>query len=351
MREQAVVARARCRRADVATGSTSTSATSRRASSTRTSSTSGSRRSRRRRPRSCASSPSTADQRRREGTRWSFCRDFGRTRVIFIDSRAGRVLEEGRRAIVDDEEWDWIAEHARGDFDHLLIGTSVPFLLSPGLHHLEAVERGGLRRRLGTAGRAARREAAPRTRLRPLGRLPALLPSCSRSCSSESAAASAASRRPRSSSSPATSTTPTSPRSRFPRGSGVQSAVYQARLLALPQPARQPRAAHDRGSRSARPGTRARPRRSRAPAGAPDPGIRWRFREGPYFDNQVATLTLDGRERDDAAREDGGRTPRATSAASSASIDRHLTDGLRALAGLALGGPAGARPLLTACLS
>jgi hypothetical protein len=30
-------------------------------------------------------------------------------------------------------------------------------------------------------------------------------------------------------------------------------------------------------------------------AGAPRPGIRWRTREGPYFDNQVATLRLEGR--------------------------------------------------------
>ena len=74
-----------------------------------------------------------------EGTRWSFCRDFGAgTRAIFMDSRAGRVLEEGRRSMVDDDEWSWIVEHARGDFDHLLIATTVPFLLSPGLHHLEA---------------------------------------------------------------------------------------------------------------------------------------------------------------------------------------------------------------------
>jgi hypothetical protein len=29
--------------------------------------------------------------------------------------------------------------------------------------------------------------------------------------------------------------------------------------------------------------------------GVPEPGIRWRFCEGPYFDNQVATLHLDGR--------------------------------------------------------
>jgi hypothetical protein len=31
-------------------------------------------------------------------------------------------------------------------------------------------------------------------------------------------------------------------------------------------------------------------------AGAPDPGIGWRTAEGPYFDNQVATLRLDGRQ-------------------------------------------------------
>ena len=31
-------------------------------------------------------------------------------------------------------------------------------------------------------------------------------------------------------------------------------------------------------------------------AGAPEPGIRWRTLEGPYFDNQVATIRLDGRE-------------------------------------------------------
>ena len=72
------------------------------------------------------------------GSRWSFCRDLGNTRAIFVDSRAGRVLEPGERSIVDDEEWEWIVEHAGGDFDHLLISTTVPFLLSPGFHHLEA---------------------------------------------------------------------------------------------------------------------------------------------------------------------------------------------------------------------
>ena len=30
-------------------------------------------------------------------------------------------------------------------------------------------------------------------------------------------------------------------------------------------------------------------------AGAPDPAIRWRLCEGPYFDNQVGTLRIEGR--------------------------------------------------------
>ena len=40
--------------------------------------------------------------------------------------------------MLDEEEWAWIVEKATGNFDHLLFGTSLPFLLGPGLHHLEA---------------------------------------------------------------------------------------------------------------------------------------------------------------------------------------------------------------------
>jgi hypothetical protein len=75
--------------------------------------------------------------RKTAGTRWSYHRDFGKVRLIVMDSRAGRVLKEGHRAMLDDEEWAWIVEKATGDFDHLLFGTSLPFLLGPGLHHLE----------------------------------------------------------------------------------------------------------------------------------------------------------------------------------------------------------------------
>ena len=54
-----------------------------------------------------------------------------------IDSRAGRVVD-GRRDMLDDEEWKWVEEAAAGELDHLLIGTSLPWLLPRGTHGLEA---------------------------------------------------------------------------------------------------------------------------------------------------------------------------------------------------------------------
>jgi hypothetical protein len=70
--------------------------------------------------------------------RWAYYRDFGRSRLLVIDSRAARVTVEGRRDMIDAEEWEWIAEHARGRFDHLIIATTLPVFLPPGIHHLEA---------------------------------------------------------------------------------------------------------------------------------------------------------------------------------------------------------------------
>jgi PhoD-like phosphatase len=72
-------------------------------------------------------------------SRWAFYRDFGRSRLIVIDSRAARVLTEGRRAMVDAGEWDWIVDHCRGDFDHLVIASTLPVFMLHGIHHLEAL--------------------------------------------------------------------------------------------------------------------------------------------------------------------------------------------------------------------
>jgi hypothetical protein len=73
-----------------------------------------------------------------DSTRWSYTRELGRTRLVVIDSRAARVLDPDRRSMLDDAQWRWLQEQVTGDFDHLLLGTSLPFLLAPGLHDLEA---------------------------------------------------------------------------------------------------------------------------------------------------------------------------------------------------------------------
>jgi hypothetical protein len=73
------------------------------------------------------------------GARWAFHRDFGRTRLLVVDSRESRVLRaDGHRQMVDDEEWRWIREHARGDFDHLILASTLPVFVSHGIHYLEA---------------------------------------------------------------------------------------------------------------------------------------------------------------------------------------------------------------------
>jgi hypothetical protein len=227
----------------------------------------------------------------RSGARWSFCRDFGRTRAIFVDSRAGRVLEPDHRAMVDEEEWDWIESHTEGDFDHLLIATTVPWLLSPGFQELEAWNEklcdGAMGGRVAWLSEKLRRSvdfdhwgsfgesfAALRDLLHDIargrrGKAPASIVVLSgdvhHAYLSEVA---------------------------FP-GSGERSPVYQA----VCSPYRNP--LDNKEQRVVRAGFR-RPFASLAAllaraAGAPDPGIRWRTLEGPYFDNQVARLRIDGR--------------------------------------------------------
>jgi hypothetical protein len=72
-----------------------------------------------------------------KGARWSYRRDLGPVRLLVIDSRCGRVLD-GRRSMLGEAEFDWITEQVEGDYDHLLIGTSLPWLLAPALHDIEA---------------------------------------------------------------------------------------------------------------------------------------------------------------------------------------------------------------------
>ncbi|MBE0008604.1 MULTISPECIES: alkaline phosphatase D family protein [unclassified Arthrobacter] len=70
--------------------------------------------------------------------RWSYAREIGDVRLVVVDSRAGRVLDPARRSILDEQEMDWLDGQMQGGFRHLLIATSLPFLLPAGLHHIEA---------------------------------------------------------------------------------------------------------------------------------------------------------------------------------------------------------------------
>jgi hypothetical protein len=70
--------------------------------------------------------------------RWSYTRDLGRSRLVILDTRAGRVLDPKNRTMLDDSEWEWVDGLIQGGGDHLVLGCSLPFLLPMGLHHLEA---------------------------------------------------------------------------------------------------------------------------------------------------------------------------------------------------------------------
>jgi hypothetical protein len=70
--------------------------------------------------------------------RWSYALDLGRTRVVVLDNRCNRVLAAGRREMLPPAEWNWFVDQAHGTYDHLVVGSSLPWLMPPAIHHLEA---------------------------------------------------------------------------------------------------------------------------------------------------------------------------------------------------------------------
>jgi PhoD-like phosphatase len=95
-----------------------------------------------------------------KGARWSHWRDIGSARLVVLDSRCGRMLD-GERSMLSEAERSWVRERMAGSYDHLLIGTSVPWLMPPALDTVEAwderlCDHPGLRRaRLGERLRQA----------------------------------------------------------------------------------------------------------------------------------------------------------------------------------------------------
>jgi hypothetical protein len=229
-----------------------------------------------------------------EGTRWSYRRDFGRTRLVVIDSRCGRVLDGGRREMVDEDEWAWIEEQAGGDFDHLLLATSLPFALAPAVHDLEAWNEavtGGAWGRLAARAGEAIRQAADLEHWAAFNdsfdRLAGLI---------EAVAAGHRGRAPGSvvvlsGDVHHTYLAELSFRGRH-AGEG-HSPAWQAVCSPLRNPLpRDQRAAHRRAfRRPAQAVTRWLARR----AGVEPETIGWRVVEGPRFDNHLGELELDGR--------------------------------------------------------
>ncbi|MCU7723673.1 alkaline phosphatase family protein [Actinoplanes sp. KI2] len=70
--------------------------------------------------------------------RWSFALDLGRTRLVMLDNRCNRVLTPGAREMLPAAEWQWFVDQAHGDYDHLVVGSSLPWLMPPAIHYLEA---------------------------------------------------------------------------------------------------------------------------------------------------------------------------------------------------------------------
>jgi hypothetical protein len=228
-----------------------------------------------------------------EGTRWSYHRDIGPARLVMMDSRAGRVLQPGVRSMIDPREMRWIEEHACGGVDHLLLGTSLPLFLTPALHDLEAwneaVCDGAWGRAWSWLGEKIRqgadlehwaafhdsfewmcrhiREVGTGEHGEPPATIVALSGDVHHAYLAEVA---------------------------YRRGTGMRSRVFQAVCSPFRNPLdkkerRMMRTATTRGGMLV---TRLLARAARV---AP-PSVRWRYvHDKPWFDNQVATLVLEGR--------------------------------------------------------
>lgn len=72
----------------------------------------------------------------RQEVSWSYRVTAGPIQVVVLDGRNGRVLEPGRRSMLSPRDWDFLDE-ALDDDPNVLIVSSVPWLLPPGVHHLE----------------------------------------------------------------------------------------------------------------------------------------------------------------------------------------------------------------------
>jgi hypothetical protein len=227
-----------------------------------------------------------------DGRRWSYSRDLGDgVRLVVLDSREGRVLRERPRHMFDEEEWKWLERVVTGDVRHLLVADTLPIFLPQAIHNLEswddAVAHGAWTRALKPLGERIRRsldlehwgafpdsfgrilELIRRAGAGERGRAPASIVTLGGDIHHAYLA-----------------------RVEFPEGDGVHSPVWQAVCSpfrnALSRRERRIALAGD--SRLARWITRGLARS----AGVDLPEVEWRLEQQPTFDNQFATLDIDG---------------------------------------------------------
>jgi hypothetical protein len=234
----------------------------------------------------------TAD--RDEGGRlWTFSRSIGTAKLVVLDGREGRVLGDGRREMIDADEWEWLEGELRGDHDHVLIAGTLPVLLAPTLHWIEAWNEAVCS---GAWGRWAKGPSESLRRALDLEHWAAFQDSFHRLIDLVRATASGAK-----GSAPASIVMLGGDvhqsyveRVTFPPEAGVTSAVYQA----VCSPFRNQLAKRERRMI----GTARRSklalwvaRRLALSAGVREPGIHWDVVQQPTWRNQLGWLEVDGR--------------------------------------------------------
>ncbi|WP_030170718.1 alkaline phosphatase D family protein [Spirillospora albida] len=222
--------------------------------------------------------------------RWSYAHDWGGTRLIVVDSRCSRLLTADRRGMLDDEEFRWLDGRVQGGMDHLLIASSLPYLLPGAIHHAEAWNEAV------AAGAWGRRGARLGEKIRQGADLEhwAAFERSFRRLADEVAAVGRGERGP----APASVS--------FLSGDIHYS--YLARVIdenlrsevsqIVCSPLRNPLVGVFRwANRIACARASAGPFRMLAKlAKVPAPPLRWRLTDGPWFDNAIATVTLSGRD-------------------------------------------------------
>ncbi|MEU1759296.1 alkaline phosphatase D family protein [Micromonospora sp. NPDC005257] len=234
---------------------------------------------------------------------WSYALDLGRTRLVMLDNRSSRVLLPGSRAMLPPGEWSWFLDQAHGEYDHLVVGSSLPWLLPPGIHHVEAwnerladSSRPWVARISEQIRRALDLEhwAAFRRSFEALGELFARLGSGTAPRTGARVGAGPAYARPASISVLSGDVHHSYvARARF-ADRDVRTPVHQ--LTCSPIHNQVPAGMRPLMTLGWNPGPAGATRALARSAGVRRPSVRWRKLAGPYFGNAVATLTHQGRK-------------------------------------------------------